>query len=365
MRDIWSQQGYRVYIFSVLEVLMKSYRIWLFKLFGITVLLISLLSICLILIDPYKLWHKAEKLDLVPNFNERIQNPGLALNYGYLFDSILVGDSLTQNSSPEIYKNVLDKKLLKLSITGASSYENKLMIEYVLLHNKQVKDVYWGIHFPSFARNEKFYAYRDTPFYLYDKSRLNDFRILLSSSILVDSFKVLFKINSSIEYEKLYDWMDLHKERYGKDKVLARWGDENYRKIEEEFSLVNVSEHIKNNFESVIEAHPDVKFHVFHPPLSYIALKQYEVNDYRDLYFTYKNIIADLAEKHKNVELFDFQANEEVVKNLDNYMDFEHYNRDINNLFPVWIKNKMFVVNKETRQNIQIIVRSLFDLPLN
>jgi hypothetical protein len=134
----------------------------------------------------------------------RCQNAGLINNYlenpQEHFDSVFTGTSLSGNFLPEHLADKTPwKRTLKLTFPGARPIEQQIVTERALATGN-VSHVFWEVFpyqfllFPS-VEIKKMSDADDFPLYLYNSSRLDDYRYLLRMSTLVAAIGVIYGEN--------------------------------------------------------------------------------------------------------------------------------------------------------------------------
>ena len=90
----------------------------------------------------------------------------------------------------------------------------------------------------------------------------------------------------------------------------------------------------RQNFEKQLLSHirenPQIKFDLFLPPYSIYFWCFQKKLGCLDEYFALRNFLAEEVGKLPNAVLHDFQAEWDIVCNLDNYKDITHYSPAIN-----------------------------------
>lgn len=268
--------------------------------------------------------------------NQRQQNPGLAKNYPY--DTVIIGDSRTENMLPGNVRNYLGFDALKLSMSGASAHEQALILNLALGTGK-VKNVLWLL---SAERFKRVYEVSDRsggfPMHLYTGGMDATFKYLLSLDTTMLSISFLLG-NSEDNLEKLNTW-------YEKDEFSVEAVRNNYnmycrvakrRNISSESVSLddssNVDESISVNLQSIVEKHKDVNFYLYFPPVSMaqhvLNAQFYPSRLSETISFTEK--VYDSVGASANTEIYNFLDVESLSHDLESYKDISHYNINIDN----------------------------------
>ncbi len=335
----------------ILNINKLSYKRWINYFFGfiLSVLVVSM-SINFI-VDPYQQYRKASFYTFIVQ-EQRSLNAGLIKNYDY--DSVLLGTSMVENFNTDDIENILGfKKVIKLPIQGGSLYEEMATLKLVL-ETKEIKNILFGLDIFSFSSKQYQEKYSSRfPFYLYDDNILNDIPYLFNYKIVKKSFKsVRTKYNSSIVEENLntlYGWYDKYKRQY---KVVNVKNDYNsyIKKIKIrdkiDFSFQLFKENFDTQFLPIVESTQSIDYYIFFPPYSVLAYKYFEKMGSLDDYIKFKKYIFQRLKKYKNIKIYDFQSDDIITNNLNNYKDITHYSAKINYMILESIANNRLLIDE-------------------
>ena len=210
--------------------------------FLILILILITVIPCMVLnfiVDPLQFYRKSFYFNNVLYLYQRYQNPGLARNYGY--DTVIIGTSMTENFLPRDTKSILDLDVLKLSISGGSVYEQRLMLN-VAMRSDKLDNVIWGIDFSSFKGSSQRKGGEDSTFpeYLYDTDLFNDFKYLLNDKTTELSINALIKLLKFGPAKK-----DINIDRYSFWYPYVKFGEEimieNGKKFVKSFPKIGTS----------------------------------------------------------------------------------------------------------------------------
>lgn len=334
-------------------------KIWLYKFLFLSLFMMFLLILINFILDPFQQYRKATLYKPMYD-NERYLNPGLVKTYN--FTDVIIGSSMTENiilSETSTYLKY--NKPLKLSMSGISAHETKIMLETAFENNKKIQNVLYGLDFFSFVGKPTrlFGGDNSLPLYLYDDNILNDYKYLLNidttktflNSRIDQRFK---KHQSKFEFNKMYQWQHMFKEKdFSKKKLLALW---NKRTINKE-TYFKYNE-LKNSFDfniiPIIKNNPHCKFTIYFTPYSVLAFKNIYLNKELNTILDFKKYIITTLLKFSNVKVFDYQLDKSIVFNLDYYRDFNHHHQKINTEILKKISNLEFLIdNLATYKRLQ------------
>ena len=168
------------------------YKNWSIKAIKTVTFFLLFVIITNFITDPYQHYRKTTIYPAFFGGDQKYLNPGLAKNY--IYDAVIIGTSMTENFYVPNANKELNAKFLKLSISGSTAYEQKLILNQAI-KTKQVKKVLWGLDI--YSLNGKVEQYRNGkknfPLYLYDDNIFNDYKYLLNKDTLFEFFKILKK----------------------------------------------------------------------------------------------------------------------------------------------------------------------------
>jgi hypothetical protein len=314
-------------------------------------------------IDPLQIYRKLPDSYCVFWRNQRNQNAGKIRNYldGIKYNSIILGNSVIDNFIPTDFLQLFDRPPLKLTLDGGHISEQSYMLKKAL-ETGHLSKVFWG----HIAANltvktpDKWHREQKIPYYLYTQSFLDDDKYLFSSDIIKFSFEIL-----TGNYNKNRWKSDLNHLNYWMNEKRARAyaSYKNSRKFKK--TMRHFNKHRGKNFLSPVELHskfpavdkhiipivknnPDIEFIFVFSPESRFALVARGPQNLKRYLEVQKYIVSSLSEC-KNIEIYGFEAVDEIVNNLFNYRDNIHYHSGVN----FYILNK--IAKKEHLLNINTI----------
>jgi len=298
--------------------------------------------------------------------NQRFQNAGLINTYldsnmGY--DSIIIGTSMTENFRPTTVAKTMEwNKVLKLSASGASGYEQFLIAKKALATG-QVKNVLWGVEAGYWDGNKEVFHQRHTfPKYLYETSYFLEKFALFRYLIGYQTFK-LSKLYSNYEpvpcrdvrLEYLNNWAQsasLSFKNWAKngniDKLKLKHSETINKKSLYEYKSKEKFPLIEKLLVPLIKQYPKVNFYFFIPPYSRLSLI---VGD-TDRSLGFESSLVESMKKFENVSIFGF-ANEKWTTDFQNYKDLNHYSQEINDIIISSMKQKDNVINHKNIKSYQ------------
>ncbi|HEY9190675.1 MAG TPA: hypothetical protein VIM88_07385 [Sulfurovum sp.] len=339
--------------------------------------------------DPMQIFHKAWGREVTFHKHMRQQAAGIINNF-HNYDSVILGTSMIENTSSKEASEKLGGEFINISMPGSSYFERAIVMRSLFRQHK-VKNILYSLDVDKYFGQEK--AYPDYPVsefdYLYDESRLNDFKlyanikylpcVLLQATrkkcvgekITLDRPNAWFENkNFSIWFGGLDKWVSSKNNR----QILASLGaiskTVEHIKRQETLSLEKADETIRSakryideNILDFVKAHPGTNFILLDPPYSrplYAIWAQYNLPKFK----VYKEILRYLAEKrdeYPNLEVYSF-GEEQFIDDIATYKDLTHYHYSINSWMLSAIAQKKGLLHKD---NISEYLESITQKALN
>lgn len=349
---------------------MKKNKIFIKK-FLIIILSIPFLGIFNYVVDPFQ-QYRVKTFYPIVFFDERYQNGGFIKNFDY--DSIILGTSMTENFLlKETEKELNFSKLIKLSLTGGSASEQKIILESAIKTGK-VKNILWGLDTFSFI--DKYYNMNKyMPLYLYDNNILNDCKYLFSLDTTRKSVEAIFRIfkepkdSLSLNYNNMYQWQHKYEHKFTLAEIKKSWKNRNVNFIKkniEDQSFKNLKINFDFTFLSIIKNNPQINFKIFFPPYSVLTFKVLEERSILEETLKFKEYLYNIFIKLDNVELYDFQIERNITHDLNNYKDLSHYHQKINTWIIKEISNNKYLIDKNNlNKNIDILRKQVKNYDMN
>lgn len=327
---------------------MRLYKKWFYITFFSTALLMILYGLTIYFIDPYQYFRKQNQFHPLIE-NERNMNQSLIRHCDY--DTAIVGSSMVENFIRSNVNSTLNCKSIKIPLSGGSAYEYKFLLSLLECCGK-AKSVILGLDYFSLEKDVK-HTYFAFPFYLYeDKNIINALKYLLNFKSLEESIDMifknrkkdlaLFKFDACLEYT----WFELYK--FSEINALADY--ERALKSLDHFSSLKYDNMVANFEENIfpfMEKNQDFTYFIFLPPYSILTWKIYQKAKSIEEIFRFRLYLASKLKKYKNIKLFDFQAIEEIVCNLNKFKDISHYSEEINKQMIIFIKENKYLISSE------------------
>jgi hypothetical protein len=316
----------------------------------VIILLVAVLGVFLLvwIVDPYFHFHKPFSFISYRLSEERYTNDGISRHFDY--DTIITGTSMSQNFKTSEADELLDVKSVKESFSGAGYKELSENLDRALSRH-EVKNVIWTMDFNALIREADYDQYSDYPTYLYDDNPFNDVSYVFNKNVLYHGVFINL-INTligqrSTTFDEYSSW----------DKPTGyKYIMESYDRWEEKADMESglddeskdmVAENIRQNFVNLVNKYPDTTFYIFYTPYSICWWDFMNQEGMMMWQFDAELISTELLLECPNVRLYNFNDQYDIIENLDNYRDKEHYGAWINTQILEWIAADEGLVTKD------------------
>ena len=317
----------------------KNYYKWLKKCITALIAAVAGSFALFWVIDPYFHFHKPFGFISYRLYDERYTNDGISRHFDY--DMIITGTSMAQNFKTSEADRLFGVRAVKETFSGADYNELSENLERALKYNGNLKYVIWTMDFNSLMRDKDYKAYEGYPTYLYDDNPFNDVSYVFNKSIwyhgvmtnlymtLADKPSTTFDEYSSWEKETGYEHIMETYDRWEEKADMAPGLNDDDR--------VMVEQNVRQNFIELVNKHPDTTFYIFYTPYSIVWWDFMNQEGMMRMQFDAELIATELFLECPNVKLFKFYDKYDIITNLDNYRDKEHYGPHINSKILEWI----------------------------
>lgn len=310
--------------------------------------MLSLVGIFVFYVDPYLQYH-------VPNENMAYNmemnsfsyyNPGIAKNYNY--DTIVTGSSMSRAMMPSYIDEVFGGQTVKLSMAEARGKDFSILFS-VVEQNPNLKRIIMGLDTFAFMVDKDYSSY-EKPMYLYDNNPLNDGLYLMNMDGVLESKKVLDYTANGGTTTSMDDYQNyVSINTFSRENVI-QWCANVFPA--EQSSLTNreelkqrIVENLEQNLIPTIEKNKEVEFLFYFPP--YSIVRWGNTSNIAEEMESMKTIVERLI-RYENVSLYFYQGEQDVITDLDHYMDTIHFDSIVANKIVDYIAdddNKLTVDN--------------------
>lgn len=296
--------------------------------------LLLVIAILVVTVDPFFHYHKPiEGFPYIVD-NQLSQNPGMAVNM--IYDSAIVGSSMTVNFNTNDFANVMGLNTIKLSYSGALPKDDYNILSFIYdeesyaRQNNDVKAIFMVID-PNVMTADINATKYELPEYLYDDNYINDISYLFNKDVLFQYIlKPIIQRQGTDLATVYYSWWT--PEYYNEQWVMPNYVPaEKVDDVTDRDAYIEATKlNLETNILPFIEEHKETTFYIFFAP--YSVLYWYDVMQENHLDATLYQVeyIADRLLECDNVRLFDFMDNEEIITDINNYADEIHYKPEFN-----------------------------------
>lgn len=320
----------------------------------ICVILAELLLVVMVVwfFDPFYQYHKPF-FGMKAVLNDRDnQVPGSIRTFDY--DAVLVGSSVAECFDT----GYLDEQFgcTTLKVIKASGTTADLLYYMDMVHdNQEINTVFYCLDISVFMYSTETELITDKyPRYLHTKNILDDWKYVFNKDVLFEIIPknlALAKAGRNVGGDA-YNWSrdkefgaEAVKRAYEKPEVNAEPKD-----FSEDISIIEAN---IANLCNEVESHPDITYYFCMPAYS-MAWWDCSVASglYEEYIYEIRNSVSALLE-YDNVYVYDYQVWEDVVCDLDNYMDMIHYTPAVNQMMLEAMVNDE---NRVTRENLEYYI---------
>jgi hypothetical protein len=319
----------------------------LFRLIGISAVLVAVAAALNFAVDPLQLFRPARFYHPMYSTDSRMQNAGLIRSQD--FDTVFIGTSLAIHFRQSDIDRILGGRSLKLAMTGSNSHEQGFVLATAL--ERRPRRVIWQMDDWIFGDAPDIDSNGYFPADLYRRNARGLAGYLLSGAMARESLWMLTRSTGALPttlarltsagavkfaIPRVDDILSLAPDfdvaqAYNAGRTLAA-----FRRITDPVRSAYLAvgfdyDAMVRNFErdtvDLIAKHPDVQFQIYFPPysiLQFVAM--------RDASPTTLKIVYDFAGyasrrllQFSNVKLHDFRAARDITHDLGNYGDVIHH----------------------------------------
>ncbi len=301
---------------------------WLIILIAAEMILVALITI---LFDPFYQYHGALPGTKTVLYDRDNQVPGTIRTLEY--DSVLLGSSVAENFDSEYLDALYDCQTLKI-IRASGSVADLLYYLEQAHENQTIQHVFWCLDIFALTSSTEVTLYSDnTPRYLHTQSVLDDFTYLFNKDILFEEipYSLAFSLLDRNTGGNAYNWAE--GKEFGVEKAkLAYIKPETSNWISDGLTA-EYRQLVAANIEMVIQevtTHPNTEYTFLFPPYSLLWWDSGYVNGLSPTYLYALEQILPALVALDNVSVHFFMSEQDIVCDLNNYMDMVHYRPEVN-----------------------------------
>ena len=321
---------------------------------GILILTVITAGI-VIFFDPFFHYHKPIRPLKAVLTQAEYQVIGTLRNFDY--DALIVGSSMAENYNNHDFNEAFDCTSIKAVKPAANTADLLYLIEEAY-ESREIKKIFYTLDISALtsSRFESTFLEEGMPVYLYNKNPLDDIKYLFNKDILFKEIPYMIATSLLTDYDEgdSYNWAqykDFSIMYYEPtDKRLPMQTIEEYGKI------------VDTNVEmlmDMIRSHPETEFTFILPPYSSLWWYEADMKGELEADFYALDIVFDRLLEEKNVSIYYFQHLEDIMANLDLYMDLLHFHPDVNGYILEAVQKGEHRLRKENKEKILEDMRTL------
>lgn len=303
----------------------------------------------MVLFDPYFHYHGPIKGLSYRLYEERYINDGISRHFS--FDTLITGTSMAQNFKPSEAEALFGGKAVKETFSGAGFQETSSNIDRALRRNPQLKRVIWSFEYNGFFRPYDWAGYENYPEYLYDDIPWNDMSYLYNKAIFYHGFINNLVMTLTGQESTSMDEYSAWEKETGLEHILTMYDRNNVQhNLPSELTETEaemVAKNIQENMVNLFQKYPDTTFYLFYTPYSICFWDSLIQMDTLERQFQAEQLGTEMLLNCPNVKLFNFFDQYDVITDVNNYRDKEHYAAWINTKILQWMASDTGLVTKE------------------
>jgi hypothetical protein len=302
--------------------------------------------------DPLQIYHLPWGRPLTLHSNMRLQAVGAIRHRS--FDSVILGTSMTENTSADEASVLLGGHFVNLSLTAADFFERALILDY-LFRRKSPKQILYTVDH-IYINSRKGYPHfpLSTFDFLYDRNPFNDVRAYLNTHFGACLLRWSHDpdcIGSNVGLDRPNAWYaqpDYAKRFGGFDKWCE--SKDNYQigdvrklvetaveeisidgakavpKTDRDANVMRAIQYVEDNVVRHVREHPDVRFVFIFPPYfrATYAIWLQARPMHSAIHLAVIRHFAHLSSELDNMEVFGFE-DAAFLDDIANYKDLGHY----------------------------------------
>jgi len=348
---------------------MKSKK-WLLGWGLIVGISLVIVAITVFKIDPFFHYHKPDTNKYFYELNnQRSQNDGIVKHFDY--DAIITGTSLTENFKTSELDELFGTNSIKISTSGASYKEINDNLARALETNPNIKMIVRGLDLSMLIDNPDRLRtdLGEYPDYLYDDNPFNDVKYLFNKDVVFG--RVYPMIRNSIKGEKSgitsFDeysrWQDTAK--FG-IKTVSPEEIEDVAVVEpyymNDHQKESLIKNITQNVTDLADKYPKTEFYYFLAPYSILWYKDEVASGQIGKDIEAEKAAIELMLKQPNIKLFGFSTDTDIIMDMNNYKDMDHFASWINSYILRCMKDN---THRITSDNYEEYLTKEFELVSN
>lgn len=323
--------------------------------------MLCVLTVFVVAIDPF--FHYHEPIAPLKKVVTKPEYQGIGTVRNFAYDSIIAGSSVAENYNNRWFDEKFGCTSIKAIKKSATTADLMYYLEEAY-EQQELEYVFYSLDTSALLSDaSKNFVNESMPLYLYNDLLLDDVKYVWNKDVIFEHAPYMVSVSVLEDYDEgtSYNWAQY--KTFSAVDTLSR-----YNRLEQVMPMQPIADYednIQGNvslLEQLVREHPDTEFVFLMPPYSMLWWD----NVYRDgtleacLYAI--EVMAETLLAYENVKIYCYQTEEQVVMNLDHYMDNVHFSADINQWMVEEIGQNQF---RMTKNNYEQIIEKLKGLAVN
>ncbi len=305
------------------------YEKFLKRFFGMTAAFFIAAAGLVILFDPFFHYHEPIAPLKKVLVKKEYQSIGTLRNFRY--DSVIAGSSTAENFNNRWF----DETFGALSVKAIKSSGTTAQLDYYLeeaFRAREIRNVFYSLDLFALSGDPHAeFPDESMPLYLYDRNPFTDVNYLLNKDVIFEDIPYLLAETFLDDYDEgtSYGWAQY--KVFAKEEALSHY--ERPKKVEEPVRQEEYCALVDENvdiLEKMVAGHPETNFYFFYPPYSMLWWDNMARSGMLEQSMYAARASMERLLSYGNVRMYYFQNEEDILLNLDLYMDPVHFSDDIN-----------------------------------
>lgn len=256
---------------------------------------------------------------------------GTIRNFEY--DSVLLGSSTAENYNNRWFDEAFGCTTVKAIKSSGTTADLKFYLDEAFAAH-DIKNIFYSLDLFALDGDPEINFVNDSmPLYLYDKNPFNDVKYLFNKDVIFKDIPYLLAMNLSGGYDEgtSYNWWQYKtfseeetRKHYDRSETVEPMQDASCWKERVDANILILEEYVNG--------HPGTAFYFLLPPYSQLWWDSVYRSGQLEEYLYARQAAMETLAVYENVRVLDFQVDERIIMELDNYMDPVHFSADINHL---------------------------------
>lgn len=305
------------------------FKRWVIVFLILTVLLLAGFGTMTYIADPLLQFRPESDYITSYKYMDIYSNPGIARQYSY--DTVLVGTSMMENTSVSLCNDLFDCESVRLTYSGGTAYNMKRILDICFQRDQKPQRVIWALD--EFQLRSAWDTPRyPLPEYLYNRTPEGILSYLLNLDIYYNFTRVNYMHTRQGMVQKAAREEEMLFGTFGKEHALHAY--DRPVQVKATAELTSLSEAARMNMEKnilpLIRENPDTEFTFLFVPYSILYWdNELRLGTFDSLMYMLEETVGTLL-AYDNVSIYFYHDWWEMVLDLDNYKDYSHYGKWIN-----------------------------------